>query len=84
VRERFFRGYCRLPGTYEQTIAIFNNKKEEIYDVYHDFEQLSEKKKKAILTYYDDFYKIINDPKQAQKKIMTIAKSIKTIYTKRK
>ena len=69
VRERFFRGYCRLPGTYEKTIDIFNDQKEEIYDVYRNFEQLSEKKKKAILKYYDNFYEIINDPKQVQKKI---------------
>ena len=69
VRERFFRGYCRLPGTYEKTIAIFNDKKEEIYNVYYNFELLNEKKIKAILKYYDDFYKLINDPKQVQKKI---------------
>ncbi|MCK5468542.1 MAG: hypothetical protein KAI99_08535, partial [Cyclobacteriaceae bacterium] len=68
-RERFFRGYCRLPGTYEKTIAIFNDKKEEIYNVYYNFELLNEKKIKAILKYYDDFYKLINDPKQVQKKI---------------
>lgn len=69
VRERYFRGYCRLPGTYEKTVAIFNEKKEEIYAVYSNFELLDEKKKKFTLKYYDGFYDIVNDPKQLERKI---------------
>ena len=69
VRERYFMGYCRLPGTYEKTITIFNEKKDEIYDLYRNFELLNEKKKKTILKYYDDFYKIVNDSKLLERRI---------------
>jgi len=69
VRERYFRGYCRFPGTYENTVAIFNENKEEIYDVYRNFELLNEKKKNQILKYYDAFYKIVNDPKHLERKL---------------
>lgn len=69
VRERYFRGYCRFPGTYERTIDIFNAKKEEMYAVYRNFELLDEKKKKPILKYYDGFYDIVNNPKQLERKI---------------
>jgi len=64
VRERYFMGYCRFPGTYERTIATFVDKKEDIYDVYRNFDLLNEKKKKIILKYYDNFYKEISNPKQ--------------------
>ena len=69
VRERYFRGYCRIPGTYENIVALFNEKQEEIYDVYRNFELLDEKTKNVILKYYDGFYKIVNDPKQLERKI---------------
>jgi hypothetical protein len=69
VRERYFRGYCRLQGTYENSVAIFNENKQEIYDVYRNFEILSDKKIASILKYYDGFYKTVNDPKQLERKI---------------
>jgi hypothetical protein len=69
VRERYFRGYCRMPGTYEKSIEVFNERKEELYGVYRNFKMLDEKKIKLILKYYDEFYKIINDPKLVKRKI---------------
>ena len=69
VRERYFMGYCRIPGSYEKTISIFNEKKDEIYELYNSFDFLDEKKKKTILKYYDDFYKNVNDPKQLERRI---------------
>jgi hypothetical protein len=68
VRERYFRGYCRLAGTYEQTIEIFNDRKDDIYAVYENFPLLADSKKKYILKYYDDFYDIINNPKQVERR----------------
>jgi hypothetical protein len=62
VRERLFRGYCRRPGEYEEILSIFNEKKEEIYDIYRTCEILDEKQLKGTLAYYDQFYEIINDP----------------------
>ncbi len=69
VRERYFRGYCRLPGTYETTVNLFNEKKEYIYDIYNNFELLDEKRKKSVLKYYDNFYELVNDSKQLEKKV---------------
>lgn len=64
VRIRYFMGFCRLQGTYENTITLFNDKKDAIYDMYNNFELLDEKKIKSVLKYYDDFYEIVNDPKK--------------------
>ena len=69
VRERYFRGYCRLPGTYEKTVEIFNTNKNEIYALYSDFPYLDDRQKKITLKYYDDFYEIVNDPKKIKRNI---------------
>jgi hypothetical protein len=69
VRERYFRGYCRLPGTYELTVEKFNEQKECIYNHVNNFEPLDDRFKKDIIKYFDEFYEIVNDPKQLRKKV---------------
>ena len=66
VRERVFRGYCRVPGDYEDILEIFNEKKEEIYTLYRSCEMLDERQLKSTLSYYDQFYDIINDPRKVR------------------
>jgi hypothetical protein len=62
VRERYFRGYCRMKGTYEKILEQFIILKPEIYNLYQKSPYLNDKKKKSILKYYDAFYKIIENP----------------------
>ncbi len=69
IRERYFRGYCRLPGTYEMVVTKFNEQKDNIYNIVKTFEPLDEPYKREILKYLDEFYKIVNDPKQLQRKV---------------
>ena len=64
VRQRLFRGYCRRPGEYEEILEIFKDKKEAIYEIYRSSDLLDEKQLKGTLAYYDQFYEIINDPRQ--------------------
>jgi hypothetical protein len=64
VRERKFRGYCRMPGEYEDIFEIFKEKKEEIYALYKNCDLLDERQLKNTIAYYDRFYEIINDPKE--------------------
>ncbi len=66
VRTRVFRGFCRSKDTYEPIFDLFNDKKEDIYDLYNNFEPLSEKERKAAIKYFDGFYKIINNSKKAR------------------
>jgi hypothetical protein len=69
VRERKFRGYCRRPGGYETFFPLFNENKESIYAMYRSNELLDERQIKSTLDYFDQFYKIINDPKLVRKNI---------------
>ena len=64
VRERLFRGTCRAPEELTPLFARFNAQKDSLYALYHGLETegLEPKRVKQALDYYDEFYKIINDP----------------------
>ena len=64
VRIRVFRGYKRSLEEYEPVIKQFNDKKGEIYQLFENNQFLSEKEKKNTKNYFDEFYEIINEPKQ--------------------
>ena len=66
VRQRIFRGFCRKSDEMERTFDIYNQHKNEIYDLYQNSEFISEKNQKRIITYFDQFYKTINDSKKAK------------------
>ena len=70
VRERIFRGLCRVDGGYDDAVSYFQEKKPEIYALYENSPYLSDKSKKYTAKYLDSFYKILDDPKQLKQKII--------------
>jgi hypothetical protein len=63
VLQRRYRGYCMTDmKKFESTIALFNNKKNEIYSLYANCGLINEKDKKHFIKYLDEFYTTINDP----------------------
>jgi hypothetical protein len=72
VRERIYRGFCVPPEEYPKAVALFNAKKDSIYALYHD--QIGKLVQpdivKETLEYYDDFYKIINDPRALKRNVL--------------
>lgn len=69
VRQRLFRGYCRLPGTYEKVFELMNEKKNDIYALYKTAYRLEPSKRKHMVKYLDSFYEIINNPKKSAREI---------------
>lgn len=69
VTQRYFRGFCRIPGTYEKTIKVFQDRKEKIYDLIETFPYSSEMSKKIMVKYIDQFYEIMGDPIQIKKRL---------------
>jgi hypothetical protein len=66
VRQRLYRGYTRTQEELNDALAIFNKQKEKIYSLVHNFDLLTEKNRKTIIDYLDDFYKTINNSNQVK------------------
>lgn len=64
VRERLFWGPCSERENYEKAASVFNDKKEELYTLFREFPQLSDKNRKNTLEYLDSFFSVINDPRK--------------------
>lgn len=67
VRDRLFRGYCVPSPEFERVFALFRTKKDSIYALYRDpiGKLLPEATVKGTLSYFDDFYRVINSPRAA-------------------
>ena len=61
VRQRVYRGFCRTDEEFQAIFDVFNEKRDEIYNLYTQADFLTNKKRNAILKYIDRFYEIIND-----------------------
>jgi hypothetical protein len=67
VTERLYMGYCRTPEEFEKVISVFNNKKQQLFDLVNTFNLLPEKERKKMCSYLDEFYKMINQKNAASK-----------------
>lgn len=72
VRNRLYRGYCAPNEEYPKAFALFDSKKEAIYGLYHDKvgSLLPPDLVTETLKYFDDFYKTIDNPKNAKSDII--------------
>jgi hypothetical protein len=72
VRERLYRGYCVPDEEYPKVFALFNAKKDSIYALYRDSagKLLRPQTVDETLAYFDDFYKTINNPRDAKTDII--------------
>lgn len=72
VRERLYRGFCEPGDVYAPLFARFNGQKDAIYALYRDEigKLLRPQTVDETLRYFDDFYKTINDPREAKSHIM--------------
>lgn len=70
VLDRQFLGYCRdNDQNYLNSIELFNNKKDELLKTITDFEYLSEKEKKSLVSFVNDFFDEISKPENFIKNI---------------
>jgi len=60
VRQRRYLGLCRTEDAFKNALKEFSDKKSDFYRVISDFPYLSEKVKKSMISYLDDFYKSID------------------------
>ena len=63
VYEREYLGYCRVNSDdYLKSINFFIDKKDEIYNVIQNFEYMSEKEKKKLIKYIEEFFYYLDKP----------------------
>ena len=66
VTERVYRGFLKEPFIVYHTIEIFKTRKQEIYQLFENFELLDKDEKKQVIKYLDDFYEIINNDRKVK------------------
>jgi len=74
VRERLYRGFCRPEVKWPPIFALFNQQREAIYALYQNQPLLDEKQIKSTLEYFDEFYKIINNPRKVKWEILRVCR----------
>ena len=71
VRQRLYRGFCRPELRHETVVEIFDSKREEISRLYSSFEFYDDPgHAEDALEYYEDFWKVIDDPEEFDDKIL--------------
>ncbi|MFI5134131.1 MAG: hypothetical protein ACHQEB_07340 [Chitinophagales bacterium] len=75
VTERIYRGFPRRMDELQATISIFNQQKENIKNLIMNFEPLPIKHRKDMMSYIEDFYKIINDKRSVQQAFINDART---------
>lgn len=61
VCERIYIGICRSEEDFIIALKEFYDKKEELYRVIQEFDPISDKGKKEMIRYLDEFYKLFNN-----------------------
>lgn len=67
VRERLYRGWPRTLVELQTAFTVYNQKKDKIYQLINDCNQLQIKHKKDMIDYLEDFYRTINNKREVQK-----------------
>jgi hypothetical protein len=75
VTRRLYRGFCRDELVYETAVAPFREHRAEIEQLYPDFsrhgyEQWDDDRVEDSLKYFRDFWKVVDDPEEFEKKII--------------
>jgi hypothetical protein len=75
VRQRLFRGFCpdqvkRPQADYDAVVALFQERKDEIYQAWRNQEGLEPDRLQENLEYLDEFYETISDPELIEKRMM--------------
>ena len=70
VTQRLYRGRCANNEHLEESIGMFSNERDKLFALIADQEGLDSRARKQVTRYLDDFYEIIDDPRDVQRKII--------------
>jgi len=69
VRQRLYRGFCVQNHTLTQAAERFQEKKPEIMALFENDVHLSNSSRKRAISYLEDFYEVLDDPKRFKREI---------------
>ena len=69
VRTRLYRGRCANNEYLDNTIQAYQDRKQDIYQLVNGFEHLTDRTRKQLIRYIDDFYAAVDDPKQLDSRL---------------
>ena len=78
VTQRLYRGFCRPELQHQPVAEHFNAKRQEISDLYHGFELHEEDDIEDALDYYENFWKVIDDPEEFEDEIIDDCRRVPT------
>jgi len=81
VRDRLFRGFCprevsRDPADYEEVYEEFRQRKDEIYEMWRNQEDLDQGRLQDTLEYLDDFFETLDSPRLIEERMMRQCRSL--------
>jgi collagenase-like PrtC family protease len=74
VKERLYRGFERTMDELQEAIDIFKERKSRILFTINNFSLLSERTKRDMIWYIDDFYKIIENKRMVRTSFISNAR----------
>lgn len=69
VRTRYYRGLCQPPGVLETAIEHVKSKRGEVIELFENTKELEPKLKKKTVKYIEQFFDILDDPKESRKQL---------------
>jgi hypothetical protein len=77
VTQRLYRGLCRFIDELDPTIAMFNERR-PVLEPHLVPATISERDQKTAREFVDEFYEIVNDPKQKERRILADCRGKRT------
>lgn len=74
ITDRLYRGKCDPIESFNQALSEYKDAKADIYAVVRQQPHLEEKTVAAVVDYLDEFFAIIDDPKQVDRQILSVCK----------
>jgi hypothetical protein len=79
IKNRRYRGYCKENmDAFDEVIAFYNDLKESIYALYTESDLLEDKYIKSTVKYLDEFYEVLNNPKDLKREFQYPCKTYGT------
>ncbi len=67
VRDRLYRGYCVEEDVFESVLSKFHDQRGALLDIANEPEALGKRTAKRAVSYLEDFYEVIDDPKKLKR-----------------